>query len=1250
MDPLSITASTITVIQSILAVYDTIQHIKGLPKAFKEVGQSLPLVRETLELARDVLDTDNPDDAVKTAIRPALIDCKKRANTIKEIFDEIDKNKNQKKDGKDAKDWSAFVRFYRKKIAPLGKAHKVEALMQDILKKLKVLAIHQIFKSYAEFQSQVEKLEKAIKALSEVEPSLPDSDFDGAATSYTQNNSDNARGFISTGSGAEISMGDRFQAGGDMNFAEFAGWLRSVSRPLRFEKVQLEMSQISQRTPGAGKWLLKSPQFKKWRDGHIRRLWCRGNPGTGKTVLASTIVDYLRSRFASNDRVAFVYVYFDYRRQHEQTLSNTLSSLLQQLLQIRDAVSNESRDLHKDCKATRLNPSDEDYLRILKSEMAAFRTVYMVVDALDECLDDIQTRTLNGFMRACRELPQQVQMLFTSRNLVKFDKLVEPDDKLEIVADDHDIKAYLVKFIKSHNDLNRVVELGVSENASFRENTLVTIVKKSQGMFLLAHLHIESLASTHDLAGFKHCLSNLSTSPDAFYAEALGRIENQVPAWRELAFKALTWLVHAQRPLTVEELSHALAIQDSFSGIQSGVLSLPRASETLGREEALTSACAGIAVVVPGSGMKIVRLAHTSAEKYLRDQNPWFFGEAHQALAKTCLCCLLATPSPSKGAADETYRDYPLFRYSANHWGSHMSESSGTKGDLLKLAWAFVSNKTKLNESIRFLDHLSLSRERDVSGLHVSAYFGLGELVTKAISKNKSLEVNAQTQRKETPLHWATDHGQWDFMELLVAQRADLNVPNVNKQTALHRAVILNDKDATRILLASKRVNLELQDSDGYTCLRRAAKYGQHETVEMLLAAGAEVDACDEDGYTALRWAAHGGYLKIVKMLLRRKASIETPSKDKWTLLRWAAQEGREDIVRFLIDRRANLDVVDDDGMTALRWAVDYNRTMAAWLLIQAGADVNRPDQKDFRPLHAVAKNCCASSAGGTVKQALNLLWLLLENQADVDARTKHHGETALHLAAVGGSGPAVRLLLGSGADPGSRDAYDRTALHCAVGCGHLDVSRALAEQAGDLVHAADHESRTALHGAASLGDPAMVEMLLAKGARVDARDGKKQTALHISAALGAAAVVEKLLAAGAQADARDRKGQGPLHVAAFQGNSAAVEGLLAGGANVDLQDEKGRTPLHLAIMQRREEAVECLVRGGADPSILTTKKVTAARMAAASENWNIVNSVSQGREVPKHVRFVETVEQKKWDKKYAATVEDGEESPFEGV
>ncbi|KZL84203.1 hypothetical protein CI238_13646, partial [Colletotrichum incanum] len=57
----------------------------------------------------------------------------KRAKTIQDIFNAIEPGNQQ---DKGAKEWSALARFYRTKVVPFGKAHKVETLMQDILNKL----------------------------------------------------------------------------------------------------------------------------------------------------------------------------------------------------------------------------------------------------------------------------------------------------------------------------------------------------------------------------------------------------------------------------------------------------------------------------------------------------------------------------------------------------------------------------------------------------------------------------------------------------------------------------------------------------------------------------------------------------------------------------------------------------------------------------------------------------------------------------------------------------------------------------------------------------------------------------------------------------------------------------------------------------------------------------------------------------------------------------------------------------------
>lgn len=213
MDPVSVIVSIINVVQAISSTYEAIQHLRGLPKAFTEVNQSLPLVKETLEAARSQLLGVPLDEASAKAIELVTKGCEEKANALLDIFQKIDNGK------KDAKNGGVFE-FYRTIVIPLGKAHRVEALMQDILKGLKKLAINQLFKTAT--QSQIAGLEEAIQGLSKVEPSVPDSDFEDSGTlNVTQNVAQGGTGnqAVNREGKQENVFGNQFNtSGGGMNF------------------------------------------------------------------------------------------------------------------------------------------------------------------------------------------------------------------------------------------------------------------------------------------------------------------------------------------------------------------------------------------------------------------------------------------------------------------------------------------------------------------------------------------------------------------------------------------------------------------------------------------------------------------------------------------------------------------------------------------------------------------------------------------------------------------------------------------------------------------------------------------------------------------------------------------------------------------------------------------------------------------------------------------------------------------------
>jgi ankyrin repeat protein len=662
--------------------------------------------------------------------------------------------------------------------------------------------------------------------------------------------------------------------------------------------------------------------------------------------------------------------------------------------------------------------------------------------------------------------------------------------------------------------------------------------------FLLAKLHIEFLASTQGLVDFRAGIKHLPLTSNDVYKSSLNRIRGQYDEFkRNLAIDALAWLVFAERPLTITELKHALDLKSYDENLSDGDF-----------VALLTSACAGI--IVADSGENTVRLAHYTAEEYLRENESTIFEHPQSKLAQTCLNNLLLQEfnqvPRSQDEVEDRCRRYPFLNYAADHWGNHVS--FGVKGDVYKLAWKFSSNGPSLMSAFRVMTQFRFIHEVDVSGLHVASYFGLSELVDRAIKLKKVFSINAKTRRGETALHWAVTYRQNDFLKFLITQEADLNIQDNEKKTALHKAIANGDVSSVGILLSSpRRVDLRLEDSQNYTPLRLAAYYGQMKIVEMLLEGGAEINAKDKNGWTALRWAAqHRGHKGIVELLVRNKASLETPAMNdldqKWTLLRWAAAEGREPFIQLLIKKRVDLNDTNSEGWTAIRWAVEYGHGMTAWLLMQARADVNKPDRKGFTPLHSAAENWQKTTDK-------SLIWLLLENGADIHARTIL-GLTALHIAASLGHTSLAWLLLEKGANLMERDVNQRTALHCAIIEGQISVARLLIERDERLIGAIDDEKRTGLHVAASSGSFPIVLLLVNSGAAIDALDREGYTPLHRAVSQQHHDVVAFLVGRGADINIPNNKRWTAMHSAVATGSQALVEALAPADGTHESQEQ----------------------------------------------------------------------------------------------
>jgi ankyrin repeat protein len=390
-------------------------------------------------------------------------------------------------------------------------------------------------------------------------------------------------------------------------------------------------------------------------------------------------------------------------------------------------------------------------------------------------------------------------------------------------------------------------------------------------------------------------LKNLPKGSGAYdraYQEAMNRVERQGPKSVQFAKLVLSWITCAKRPLTTSELQHALAVE----------VGVPKLDEdNLPQVEDMVSVCAGLVTVDDESG--IIRLVHYTTQEYFeRTQQVWF-PNAVTDIAKVCSTYLsFDTFESGFCLTDKEFEERlqlnPLYGYAAQSWGYHMTVAST---EIQNSVWGFLTSEAMVSacsQAILASAEYSQNIPRKMTGIHLTAYFGLPDMTTTLLRNGYHSDCKDTYGR--TPLWWAAERGHGAVVQLLV-ERDD---------------VVVDSKD-----------------NDGRTALWRAARNGHEAIVRRLLDKGADPDLRDSYGGTALWWAARDGHETVVQKLLDKGADPNIADGYGRTPLWRAARNGHEAIVRRLLDRGADPNLRDNWGGTALCYAaVNGNKVLVELL------------------------------------------------------------------------------------------------------------------------------------------------------------------------------------------------------------------------------------------------------------------------------------------------------------------------------
>lgn len=236
----------------------------------------------------------------------------------------------------------------------------------------------------------------------------------------------------------------------------------------------------------------------------------------------------------------------------------------------------------------------------------------------------------------------------------------------------------------------------------------------------------------------------------------------------------------------------------------------------------------------------------------------------------------------------------------------------------------------------------------------------------------------------------------------------------INGSTLLHTAAYYGHKDAIRELLRL-RVEINVRDYKGATPLHRAKST---DIMEMLLDAGAMVDAEDVEGNTPLHVKCYGesnkpSDLTSIELLLNKNASLSKRNTRGLLPIHCCAMQGRIDVMRMMMR-------YDHDGFMAkaiageetnkpppslLNLAIANDFTECAqWLL--ANGFFFKEKEQDILMRRILTEQI-------TLKDSQDAVKFLLDNGADANPKYHPGNNSSLHYAAsLSGEADILELLL----------------------------------------------------------------------------------------------------------------------------------------------------------------------------------------------------------------------------------------------
>ena len=265
---------------------------------------------------------------------------------------------------------------------------------------------------------------------------------------------------------------------------QFLNSLSSVA----YEKIHRRASKL--RHPGSCGWLLQTDLYREWVESiGSAVLSVVGNPGCGKTLLASSLVDEFANEGAPEKPI--LYYYCDYSDPTSLDYQSIIGTLLKQLLLYMGTFPPAIETRIEQLPLFNVqHPSVNDLQSLLVTALHRFDEVIIILDAIDECNSESQ-----------RDIVELVKIVHSTKDcLVRCMVLSREEAKLATGFGKY--PSFKISSDTVSRDITTFVQDSVSERVKNGDLVLKspeledlissTLIEGADGMYVLPPLSIAS--------------------------------------------------------------------------------------------------------------------------------------------------------------------------------------------------------------------------------------------------------------------------------------------------------------------------------------------------------------------------------------------------------------------------------------------------------------------------------------------------------------------------------------------------------------------------------------------------------------------------------------------------------------------------------------------------------------------------------------------------------------------------------------